>query len=121
VVGADLGQPFAAEGGEEVFVEVVAVVLQGAFAAFAGGDERFKAFEPALGELGEGEPAGRGEEAGVCFAGEQVALAARLAELDPDGLVAGFAVDEQVDAVGAVLLPVDAAFDSGSLHEVTAW
>jgi hypothetical protein len=49
----------------------------------------------------------------VGFAGEQVALPARLAELDADGLVAGFAVDEQVDAVGAVLLPVEAAVRRG--------
>lgn len=115
VVGRDLGQAFAAERGEEVLVEVVAVVLQGALAAL-GGDERIEAFEPRFGELGKGEPARRRQEPAVGFAGEQVALPAGLGELVADGFVAGCAVEEQVDAVGAVLLPVEAAFDASSLH-----
>ena len=73
-----------AEGGEEVFVEVVAVVLERAFTALPGGDERLEPFQPRFSQLGEREAAGgRRELAGVGLAGEQVALPARLSELDP--------------------------------------
>jgi len=41
-VGCDLLDAFSSERGEEVAVDVVAVVFERAFAAFAGGDKRGK-------------------------------------------------------------------------------
>src|SRR5919201_2136040 len=116
VVGRDLGRPLLAERGEEVLVQVVAVVLERPLAPLARFDLRLEALEPGLGQLGEADPARRRELPQRRLRRQQLPLPARLGQLRPDRLEAGLAGNHHVDAVAAVLLPVDSALDPDSLH-----
>lgn len=70
-------------------------MLEGARGELACFDLGLDSFQPGAGELGEGEPGWWGELPVLGFGAEQVALAAGLADLAADGLVAQFALDDQ--------------------------
>ncbi len=86
VVGRDLGRSLVAEGGEQVFVEVVAVVLECPLSALACGDEGFEIRDPDLSKLSKGQPRRRRQLTALGLGREEVALPARLGELAADGL-----------------------------------
>lgn len=97
-------------------VEVVAVVLERALAPLLGCHLGGEALDPALRQLGEGHVRRCEQLAPLGLGAQEVAPAAGFAELGTDRLEAGLARDEEVDAVGAVLLAVDAALDSLTFH-----
>ncbi len=117
VVGRHLLHGLPAQQGQDVALQVVAVVLERPLRALPRAHLRLQALQQHLRQLREANPARLQELPALRLRAQQIPLPPRLAQLRPHGLEARLALDQQVDAVGAVSLPVDAALHARALHE----
>src|SRR5207247_2229456 len=112
----DLVDAPVAEGGQEMAGEEALVVLERALRALARQHHGLEAGDPRSRQLGEGDLRAWSELASVRLDLQQIALSACFGELRPHRAPMVLAGGDDVHAVVAVCLPVQAALDACSLH-----